>query len=133
LYQRIFQLDARHRGQENTGGGSGHRPPGEYQRARSDETVLHKALLAKNGENFRRYYTGDPTLWEGAGAKHQSQSEADFTLVLMLLYWTNGDSTQVDRLFRQSGLMREKWNRPIKAGETYGERIIKDAIVKGNH
>ena len=70
------------------------------------------------------------TVWEGKGARHHSQSEADFTLVLMLLYWTNGDSSQVDRLFRQSGLMRDKWNRPVKAGETYGERIIKDAIQK---
>ncbi len=131
LYHRIFHLDSRQQVQENTGGDSGHRPPVEYQRARSDEAVLHKALAAKNGGNFRRYYTGDPTLWEGTGAKHSSQSEADFTLVLMLLYWTNGDSTQVDRLFRQSGLMREKWTRPIKGRQTYGERIIADALSKG--
>jgi putative DNA primase/helicase len=95
--------------------------------------VLQKALKAKNAENFKRYYHGDTSLWEGAGAKHHSQSEADFTLVLMLLYWTNKDPTQVDRLFRQSGLMRSKWDRPIKSNETYGERIIKDALTKGNH
>jgi putative DNA primase/helicase len=51
----------------------------------------------------------------------------------MLLYWTNKDTTQVDRLFRQSGLMREKWTRNIKGSETYGERIIKDAMAKGKH
>ncbi len=131
LYQRIFRLDVRDPQRENTGVVSGQRP--EYRLARSDEQVLHKAQAAKNGENFRRYYHGDTSLWEGRGAKHASQSEADFTLVLMLLYWTNNDSSQVDRLFRQSGLMREKWTRPVKAGETYGERIINDAIRKGKH
>ncbi len=131
LYHRIFHLDAREQVQENTGGGSGKGPRFAYQLARSDEEVLHKALAAKNGANFRRYYHGDPTLWEGSQARHRSQSEADFTLVLLLLYWTNGDTTQVDRLFRQSGLMREKWTRRSKGSETYGERIIKDALRKG--
>lgn len=130
LYQRIFHPDAKEQGRENTGGGVAQRPPSVYQISRSDEEVLHKALAAKNGDNFRRYYHGDTSLWEGRGGRHHSQSEADFTLVLMLLYWTNRDPTQVDRLFRQSGLMREKWERSVKGGETYGERIIKDAIRK---
>jgi putative DNA primase/helicase len=132
VYQRIFRLDARDPQRENTGGVSGQCPRLEYQLARTDAQVLQKALAAKNGGNFRRYYHGDTSLWEGAGAKHASQSEADFTLVLMLLYWTNNDTSQVDRLFRQSGLMREKWTRPVKAGDTYGERIINDAMRKGN-
>ncbi len=132
LYHRIFQLDSREQVQENTGGGSGKGPRFAYQLARSDEEVLQKALAAKNGANFRRYYHGDPTLWEGSQARHRSRSEADFTLVLMLLYWTNGDTTQADRLFRQSGLMRAKWTRRSKGRQTYGERIIKDALQKGN-
>jgi len=127
LYHRLFQI------QENTGGVVGLRPSADYPLVRSDETVLQKALAAKNGENFKRYYHGDTSLWEGAETRHRSQSEADFTLALMLLYWTNKDKTQVDRLFRQSGLMRSKWDRPIKSNETYGERIIKDALQKGNH
>jgi putative DNA primase/helicase len=132
LYHRLFHPDAPEQMHENTGGGVGLRPPRSYDRARSDEEVLHKALAAKNGQNFRRYYAGDTSLWEGRGAHHRSQSEADFTLVLMLLYWTNKDPTQVDRLFRQSGLMREKWDRPVKGRKTYGERIINDALHKGN-
>jgi len=127
LYHRLFPI------QENTGGGVGLRPHADSPHGLSDETVLQKALKAKNGENFTRYYHGDTSLWEGTGAKHRSQSEADFTLVLMLLYWTNKDTVQVDRLFRQSGLMRLKWDRPIKRNETYGERIMKDALQKGNH
>jgi primase-polymerase (primpol)-like protein len=126
VYQKLFPGESHRQGKENTGGGY-------TQASRPDETVLQKALHARNGETFRRYYTGDSSLWEGAGAKHASQSEADFTLALMLLYWTNGDAAQVDRLFRQSGLMREKWGRPIRGAKTYGERLIQDAISKGNH
>jgi putative DNA primase/helicase len=135
LYHRVFALGSRTRLGDNTGGGvkDGGRPTTVYQVARSDQQVVQKALSAKNGETFRRYYYGDASLWEGAGAKHASQSEVDFTLVLMLLYWTNNDTSQVDRLFRQSGLMREKWHRPIKGSETYGDRLIHDAIRKGRH
>lgn len=129
LYQRLFPHTDTQARKENTGGVGN---PQHSQQSRPDEEVLHKALSAKNGENFKRYYAGDPSLWEGAGARHTSQSEADFTLVLMLLYWTNNDTSQVDRLFRQSGLMRQKWQRPIQGSETYGERIIQDAIRKGN-
>jgi len=131
LYQHVFQLASGKKMRENTGVVVGLRPPFAMQISRTDEKVLTKALAAKNGANFRRYYHGDTSLWEGDGARHTSQSEADFTLVLLLLYWTNNDASQVDRLFRQSGLMREKWDRPIKEQETYGERIIKDALAKG--
>ncbi len=93
---------------------------------------MHKALTnPKSGEKFKRYFFGDSSLWEGEEALHKSQSEADFTLVLMLLYWTNDNKRQVDQLFRQSGLYREKWDRLIKGSETYGERVIADAIRKG--
>jgi primase-polymerase (primpol)-like protein len=133
VYDKLFPDENYQPRKENTGGGRGEQ---QYTTARAllpDETVLQKALQARNGETFRRYCTGDPSLWEGAGAKHRSQSEADFTLALRLLYWTNGDAAQVDRLFRQSGLMREKWNRAIRGAETYGERLIQDAISKGHH
>lgn len=133
VYQHIFSPVKSQQGKENTGWGDREQRQPSYPISLSDEAVLSKALQAKNGHNFRRYFSGDASLWEGAGARHRSQSEADFTLVLMLLYWTNHDTTQVDRLFRQSGLMREKWTKPLKGSETYGDRVIADAIRKGNH
>jgi hypothetical protein len=45
----------------------------------------------------------------------------------MLAFWTGNSEIQIDSLFRQSGLMREKWER-----QDYRERTIK-AAVSGNH
>jgi putative DNA primase/helicase len=128
IYQFIFTPQIK----ENTGVVVAQRTERRSPMYQTDEEVLEKAYHAKNGANFKRHFEGDYSLWEGEGARHKSHSNADFELVLLLLYWTNKDMIQVDRLFRQSGLMREKWDRKVKGNETYGERIIKDAINKGN-
>lgn len=75
--------------------------PGSYL---SDESVISKAMASRQGEKFR-------SLWEGdipAGVTH---SEADQALCTILAFWCGGDTDQMDRLFRESGLMREKWDR----------------------
>lgn len=93
-----------------------------------DQAVLEKALNAKNGRDFARYYYGDNSLWEGQEALFDSQSEADLDLIYRLLYWTNGDVMQTERLFRLSGLMRPKWDRVVKDNRTYGEITIDKAL-----
>ena len=56
-------------------------------------------------------------------------SRADAALCRMLSYWTGADPTRIDRLFRMSGLMRDKWNR--KTGEeTYGARTIRLSLQR---
>jgi hypothetical protein len=75
----------------------------------------------------------DPVLtdyWRGGHNGKPSQSEADKGLCHKLLWWIGeADAARVDRLFRRSGLMREKWNQ--KHGEkTYGQRTIAKAIAK---
>jgi putative DNA primase/helicase len=97
-----------------------------------DQVILDKAILAKNGANFTRHYFGDNSLWEGEGARYKSQSEADISLIYLLLYWTKGDVSQTERLFRLSGLMRPKWDRAIKNNETYGEATLKRALTRAN-
>ena len=69
-------------------------------------------------------------LWSGAweGGKYKSQSEADMALCGKIAWWANADYTQTDRLFRQSGLMREKWTGDY-AAETV--RIACDNITEG--
>jgi primase-polymerase (primpol)-like protein len=51
-------------------------------------------------------------------------------LCCLLAFWTGGDRAQIDRLFRQSGLMREKWDEVHYAdGSTYGEKTVERAIA----
>lgn len=68
--------------------------------------------LYSNG-NWESYYT--------------SQSEADLSLCNMLAFWCRKDPEQMDRLFRQSALMRDKWDRK-QSGTTYGAITIQKAI-----
>ena len=75
--------------------------PGSYL---SDDSVIIKASESKQGEKFK-------ALWHGEIPDGKSQSEADMALCSILAFWCGGDIEQMDRLFRQSGLMREKWER----------------------
>uniref|UniRef100_UPI00315D23A1 phage NrS-1 polymerase family protein n=1 Tax=Halopiger xanaduensis TaxID=387343 RepID=UPI00315D23A1 len=87
-----------------------------------DEELLEKARSASNGDKFDR-------LWRGNISGYESQSEADMALCCLLAFWTGRDATQMDRLFRQSGLMRDKWDEVHYAdGSTYGEKTIERAI-----
>jgi len=70
----------------------------------ADQRIIEEALQAANGERFRRYWQGDPTLWEGQHTERRSKSEADYVLMLYLLSRTGDNIEQVKRLFRQSGL-----------------------------
>jgi len=51
-------------------------------------------------------------------------------LCCLLAFWTGGDHQQIDRLFRQSGLLRDKWDEVHYAdGSTYGEKTIERAVA----
>jgi primase-polymerase (primpol)-like protein len=89
----------------------------------SDQALLERAKGAANGEKFTR-------LWRGNTTGYESHSEADMALCSLLAFWTGGDSGQLDGLFRESGLMREKWDEQHFAdGSTYGEKTIERAIA----
>ena len=70
-----------------------------------DEDLLALAKQAKNGDKFSRLWRGDTSDYAG------DDSRADLALCSLLAFWTDGDTERMDHLFRQSGLMREKWNR----------------------
>lgn len=88
----------------------------------SDESVIAKMFSAKNAENVK-------ALWEGQIPEGKFHSEADMTLCTILAFWCGGDAEQIDRIFRQSAFMRDKWDERHGAG-TYGNRTIKNAIRK---
>lgn len=50
-------------------------------------------------------------MWNGDITGYDSHSEADQALVCLLCFWTNFDVAWIDRLFRQSALERDKWER----------------------
>ncbi|HLV98238.1 MAG TPA: hypothetical protein VKT82_06120 [Ktedonobacterales bacterium] len=97
--------------------------------ARPDAEVLQRALAAPNGVKFRALWTGDLRAYRHPQTDQPNASRADFALVRLLVYWTNGDAAQVDRLFRRSGLYRPKWDKQFSGnGHTYGEVTIYNAL-----
>lgn len=80
-----------------------------------DTRIINLAQGAKNGEKFIRLFRGD---WSEYG----SQSEADQAITNIIAYYTQ-DFQQIDRIFRMSGLFREKWKRKDYSGETIRKAI----------
>jgi putative DNA primase/helicase len=100
-------------------------PRGAARPHRTDEEVLRRARQARNGATFE-------VLWNGGDPKGRNdKSEADFDLVLLLLYWTNDDEAQTARLYRQSGRYDEKTDRSTTSeGATYLDLTIYNALRK---
>ena len=57
-----------------------------------------------------------------------SHSEADIALCGFLAFYCRGDMAQMDRLFRSSGLYRDKWDRE-QNGSTYGVITMTNAVA----
>ena len=85
-----------------------------------DDSVIAKATSSASGEKFK-------ALWQGEISGYASASEADLALCSTLAFWCGGDMEQIDRLFRRSGLMRDKWDR-AQSGSTYGMLTIQKAL-----
>lgn len=86
----------------------------------SVDDIVRAACSAKNGNLFRALYSGD-------FSAYASQSEADMAFCNMLAFWCGCDSEKMDAIFRQSGLMRDKWDRK-QSGTTYGVITLQKAI-----
>src|SRR5699024_8819561 len=81
----------------------------------SDEEVINIASNARNQSKFAMLMDGD-------SSNYGSQSEADQALCYILACYTQ-DPVQINRIFSNSGLYREKWDR-----EDYKNTTIKNAI-----
>lgn len=87
----------------------------------TDDQVIQHAMKSESAEKFRELYNGR---WEEL---YDSQSDADMALVSMLAFWCGNVEEQIDRIFRSSGLMRDKWDR--RTGDsTYGQITIRNAV-----
>ncbi|MEW9578120.1 phage/plasmid primase, P4 family [Bacillus toyonensis] len=57
-------------------------------------------------------------------------SSTDMALCNHLAFWTDKDAAKMDLMFRESSLLREKWDKPHSSdGRTYGEMTIDTAIL----
>ena len=89
----------------------------------SDSEVISKALNSKQGGKFKDLLNGN---WEKY-KEYPSHSEGRMGFLNILAFWTAKDFQQMDRIFRQSGMMNDKWDE--KRGKTtLGASEINTAI-----
>jgi hypothetical protein len=130
IEEREEQLDALHRKYF----------PKEYEEPKArertssnleDDEILEIVKKAQKSDKFL-------ALWNRDTSGYNSHSEADMALCRLLSFYTQ-DEHQIDRLFRQSGLYRKKWDREdyrkgifekVLRGqkETYTPSLSKDAV-----
>jgi len=67
-------------------------------------------------------------LWHSKISDYQSHSEADLALCNKLAFYCGKNADMMDKLFRQSELIRDKWDE-IHGPDTYGNITIKKAIA----
>ncbi|MCC6425920.1 MAG: hypothetical protein IT435_03770 [Phycisphaerales bacterium] len=93
--------------------------------AGDDGALIERAGKARDGDLFKTLWAGDTSLHAG------DASAADLALCNLLAFWTGRDASRMDRLFRRSGLFRDKWDE--RRGErTYGQMTISRAIAGCN-
>ncbi|MCK6486642.1 MAG: phage/plasmid primase, P4 family [Phycisphaerae bacterium] len=97
-------------------------PSNNGQLRLDDDEILRLACAnRKSGAKFASLRAGR---WND---HFNSRSEADSSVVFTLAYYSK-DAGQLDRIFRRSGLMREKWDEQ-HGQQTYGEMTIAKALA----
>ncbi|MEX6218664.1 phage/plasmid primase, P4 family [Mammaliicoccus sciuri] len=87
-----------------------------------DNEVIQLMARSKSAERLSKLMSGG---WQDL---FQSQSEADLSLLNALAFYTQKNAGQMDRIFRSSDLMREKWDE-LRGAKTYGQISIEKAIA----
>ena len=82
-----------------------------------DDLLLQMVGTDIVGDKILKLWQGDLSAYDG------DHSRADPALCCHLAFWTNYDPDRIDRLFRQSGLMRPKWNTDSYRYATLGKAL----------
>lgn len=90
-----------------------------YRTNLSDEEVIRRCMTMPKFVRLFRH--GDTTEYA------QDQSRAELAMINQLSLFTR-DPEQIDRIYRQSALSRDKWDRRT-AGSTYGHLTIQRALA----
>lgn len=111
-------------------------PCGEWNGPESDQELISKMLASKSAAAAFGGRASVQALWagdvdaltaafpDGGGIRPFDHSAADAALCQHLAFWTGKDCERIDRLFRQSGLTRDKWIER----EDYRRRTILHAV-----
>jgi putative DNA primase/helicase len=88
----------------------------------SNDVLWERIFRSKNGDEIRSLFNGNFI--------NGDHSASDLALCNHLAFWTGKSATRMDTMFRESGLMRDKWDviHFRDTNETYGERTIATAI-----
>lgn len=87
----------------------------------NESEIINKILDSKQADLFKALMN------DGWQKLYPSQSEADIALANILAFWCAKDFSKMDSIFRQSSLMRDKWD--AKRGKTtYGASTLNRAI-----
>ena len=84
----------------------------------NEDQIIEKAM---RNYSFSSLFNGDMSLY------NNDHSSADMALCNMLAFWTGKDPDRMDRIFRKSALMRDKWLR-----DDYRLATINKAIATCN-
>lgn len=87
-----------------------------------EDMQLARMFTSKHGGKIKK-------LWDGDFSEYPSRSEADSALCFHLAYWFGRDPKRMDQLFRQSQLMRTKWDSG-RGSSTYGAQVIDNACAR---
>ncbi|MEK4675931.1 phage/plasmid primase, P4 family [Bacillus sp. FSL K6-2944] len=89
----------------------------------SNDALWERMFRSKKGDEIRSLFNGN--------VSNDDHSASDLSLMNHLAFWTGKSATRMDSMFRESGLMRDKWDviHFRDTNETYGERTIATAIA----
>ncbi|WP_191556586.1 phage/plasmid primase, P4 family [Metabacillus idriensis] len=87
-----------------------------------NDALWERMFRSKKGDEIRSLYNGNLI--------KDDHSASDLALSNHLAFWTGKSATRMDAMFRETGLMRDKWDviHFRDTNETYGERTIATAI-----
>ncbi|MED2184058.1 DUF927 domain-containing protein [Bacillus wiedmannii] len=87
----------------------------------SNSELWERMFNSKNGRAIRDLFCGMLI--------NSDHSSTDMALANHLAFWTDKDAAKMDSMFRESTLMRDKWDKQHSSdGFTYGEMTIERAI-----
>lgn len=92
----------------------------------SEDEIIRRAEESSSGKRFKLFMNG------GWPEFYPSQSEADLAFANDLAFWTGRDFSKMDSIYRQSDLMRPKWDER-RGKTTYGTATLNKAINETNN